>query len=63
MYLYCVYVSVPTYVFNLYNSVYVKCALITRRLLVMQRDVTTKEGRVKGLGVFVQCNPDSPEMQ
>ena len=36
---------------------------IYRRLLVMQRDVTTKEGRVKGLGVFVQCNPDSPEMQ
>jgi len=36
---------------------------IYRRLLVMQRDVTAKEGRVKGLGVFVQCNPDTAEMQ
>lgn len=40
-----------------------ECILMYRRLLVMQRDVTTKEGRVKGLGVFVQCNPDAPEMQ
>lgn len=30
---------------------------------MMPRDSVTKEGRVKGLGVFVQCNPESVEMQ
>jgi len=34
-----------------------------RRLLVMPRESVSKEGRVKGLGVFVQCNPESAEMQ
>ena len=29
----------------------------------MQRDVITKKGRMKGLGVFVQCKPDTPEIQ
>ena len=29
----------------------------------MPRESATKEGRVKGLGVFVQCNPESVEMQ
>ena len=28
---------------------------------MMGRDVNTPEGMVKGLGVFVQCNPLSPE--
>ena len=32
-----------------------------RRILVMSRDVKTQEGVTKGLGVFVQCNPLSPE--
>lgn len=32
-----------------------------RRLLVMPREVSTNDGRVKSLGVFVQCNPKSPE--
>lgn len=32
-----------------------------RRLLVMPREVNTNEGKVKSLGVFVQCNPKSPE--
>ena len=37
--------------------------ILIYRLLGMQHDVTTKEGRVKGLGVFLQCNPDSAKMQ
>ena len=27
----------------------------------MGRDVKTQDGLMKGLGVFVQCNPLSPE--
>ncbi|XP_065899368.1 ubiquitin carboxyl-terminal hydrolase 7-like isoform X2 [Dysidea avara] len=33
------------------------------KLLVMPRECVTKEGRAKGLGVFVQCNPESDELQ
>ena len=27
----------------------------------MPREVATTEGRIKALGIFVQCNPQSPE--
>ena len=30
---------------------------------MMPRESVTKEGRVKGLGVFLQCNPESDELQ
>ena len=45
------------YIISYYNW----CIDIHRRLLVKQCVMTTKEGRVKGLGGFVQCNPDVPE--
>lgn len=31
------------------------------RLLVMPREVSVTDGRAKSLGIFVQCNPKSPE--
>lgn len=31
------------------------------RLLVMPREVNTNDGKVKSLGIFVQCNPKAPE--
>ncbi|XP_065899371.1 ubiquitin carboxyl-terminal hydrolase 7-like isoform X1 [Dysidea avara] len=43
------------------NSTYIRG--LPWKLLVMPRESATKEGRVKGLGVFVQCNPESVEMQ
>ena len=47
--------------FHTTNSVY-SFFCVCRRLLVMPRESTTAEGvRIKSVGVFVQCNPKSPE--
>lgn len=64
------FLSEPTYIRNLpwylYKSKIIKtsfqiqCCLF-RRLLIMPRESNSNEGKkIKGLGVFVQCNPKSP---
>lgn len=35
--------------------------ILFRRLLIMPREAATNDGKVKSLGIFVQCNPKSPE--
>ena len=57
-----------TYIICLHISVHIvhvcvcKChSLFVRRLMVMPRVIKSTEGETKNLGVFVQCNPESPE--